>query len=48
MQGLGTPRLVRVKRNRDNRTATRTGSGVGLEPLNAHGPIVADGCDSAP
>jgi hypothetical protein len=43
MLGLGTPRLVRVKRNRDNRTATRTTNGVGLEPPNAHGLIVADG-----
>src|SRR5580700_526874 len=38
MLGFGTPRLVRVKRHRDNRAAPRTSSNAGTEPLNAHDP----------
>src|SRR5258708_31640995 len=41
MLGFGTPRLVWVKRNRDNRVATRMSSNAGGEPLNGHGLIVA-------
>jgi hypothetical protein len=41
MPSFATPRLVWVKRNHDNRAATRTSSDVGTEPLNAQGLIVA-------
>ena len=40
MLSFGTPRLVWVKRNRDNRVATRISSDAGAEPLNAHGLLV--------
>ena len=36
MLGLGAPPFVWVKRDRDNRAATRTSSDMGIEPLNAH------------
>jgi hypothetical protein len=38
MLGFGAPRLVRVKRHRDNRAASRTSSNVGAGPLDAHEP----------
>src|SRR5258706_13248956 len=41
MLSFGTPRLVWVKRNRDNRVAKRIGSDAGAEPLNAHGLVLA-------
>jgi hypothetical protein len=41
MHSLGTLRLVRVKRNRDNRMATRISSDPDAEPLHAHALIVA-------
>jgi hypothetical protein len=41
MLSFGAPRLIRVKRNHDNRAAPRTASHVGAEPLNAHTLIVA-------
>ncbi len=40
MLSFRTPRLVWVKRNRNNRVATRISSDAGAEPLNAHGLIV--------
>jgi hypothetical protein len=36
MLRFGTPRLVRVKRDRDHRPARRTSSNASTEPLNAH------------
>jgi hypothetical protein len=41
MLSFGAPRLIRVKRNRDNGAPRRTASDVGAEPLNAHTLIVA-------
>jgi hypothetical protein len=38
MLSLGTPRLIRVERHRDDRAAARTGRDDGAEPLKAHGP----------
>lgn len=41
MDSFGTPRLVRVKRNRDDGVATRIRSDTDGETLHAHGLIVA-------
>jgi hypothetical protein len=41
MVGLGTPRLIRVERHRDDRAAPETGGDHGAELLRAHALIVA-------
>ncbi len=40
MLGFGPPHLVWVKRDHDNPAATGTSNDAGIEPLNAHDPIV--------